>query len=310
MRSAVVSSFAAPPACLRTPEPSPAPGQVVLEVLASGLHPVVRAQAAGTHYTATVPPFVPGVDGVGRDAGGNLCYFLLLGRTGALADRVAVPAGHLVPLPPDTDPVALAATMNPATSSWLALRGRAGFQAGQHVLVLGATGGAGRMAVQVARLLGAGRITAVGRCAQRLAALPEPGATDTTTFDELGDLASVDVVLDYVWGQPAADVLHTVVTARGKRPEPLTWVQIGTVAGEHAPLPATALRRTDVRLLGSGLGTLSAEVLFAELPALAGQVRRGGLAVPAHPRPLAAVTEAWTEVVPGAGRVVFVPEVS
>jgi len=91
-----------------------------------------------------------------------------------------------VVLPDSTDPVAVAAAMNPAMSSWVALRQRVPFQPGQDVLVLGATGSAGQLAVQVARLFGAKNVIAAGRDAGRLAALaalpalpPRCGSTAT-----------------------------------------------------------------------------------------------------------------------------------
>lgn len=135
-----------------------------------------------------------------------------------MADRTVVDAGRSIVLPERTDPVAVAAPMNPAMSSWIALRRRSGFETGQQVSVLGATGSAGRLAVQVAGLLGAGGIVAAGRDAVRLARLPALGATD-----RLGDIAGdVDVVLDYAWGNrlptPWAPWSPTVPTGPGRSP--------------------------------------------------------------------------------------------
>jgi NADPH:quinone reductase-like Zn-dependent oxidoreductase len=109
--------------------------------------------------------------------------------------------GHSVVLPGGSDPVLVAAAMNPLMSSWVALRRRIDFHAGQKVLVLGATGSAGRMAVQVARRFGAGQVIAAGREETLLAELPALGADLTCTFDQLAVAADVDVVLDYVWGE-------------------------------------------------------------------------------------------------------------
>ena len=97
--------------------------------------------------------------------------------------------------------------MNPAMSSWVALRRRIAFQPGAAVLVLGATGNAGRLAVQIARHLGAGHVVAAGRDAERLAALAGLGADVTVSLDDDalgGAAADVDVVIDYLWGAPAA----------------------------------------------------------------------------------------------------------
>ena len=161
MKAAVVSSFGAPP---RYEESSaPAAGgddDMVIDVIAAGLHPRVRSQADGSHYTSTGElPLVPGIDGVGRGADGLLRYFILPDTTmGAMAEQTVIDTRRSIVLPGDSDPIAVAAAMNPAMSSWIALRRRVQFQAGQNVLVLGATGNAGQMAVQVAKLLGAGQI--------------------------------------------------------------------------------------------------------------------------------------------------------
>ena len=168
MHAAVVTSFDTPPRYQEFPAPAPGDGEILIDVIAAGLHPRVRSQASGSHYTSTDElPLVPGVDGVGRDADGVLRYFIL-GDTpmGSMAERTVVNPRRSVVLAAGSDPIAIAAAMNPAMSSWVALRQRVTFQAGQSVLVLAATGNAGRMAVQVAKLFGAGRIVAAGRGAE------------------------------------------------------------------------------------------------------------------------------------------------
>jgi NADPH:quinone reductase-like Zn-dependent oxidoreductase len=138
-------------------------------------------------------PLVPGIDGVGRDPEGGLRYFLLPdSATGTMADHTVIDTRRSVLLPSDTDPVAVAAALNPAMSSWIALRRRIEFPAGASVLVLGATGNAGRMAIQVARHLGAGRVVAAGRDPDRLAALAELGADVAVPLesDEFGGAAA------------------------------------------------------------------------------------------------------------------------
>jgi NADPH:quinone reductase-like Zn-dependent oxidoreductase len=164
---------------------------MVIDVIAAGLHPRVLSQADGSHYTSTGElPLVPGIDGVGRGADGLLRYFVLPDTTmGAMAEQTVIDACRSIVLPEDSDAIAVAAAMNPAMSSWVALRRRVEFQAGQNVLVLGATGNAGRMAVQIANLFGANQIIAAGRDADRLAGLPALGATDTVLVD--GDADTV-----------------------------------------------------------------------------------------------------------------------
>jgi hypothetical protein len=237
MRAAVVTEFGTPPICREFAEPQPGTSdEVLVDVVAAGLHPRVRSQADGSHYTESGElPLVPGIDGVGRAPDGTLRYFVLPDTSmGAMAERTVVDTRRSVVLPEDADPVLVAAGMNPAMSAWVALRRRIEFAAGQDVLVLGATGNAGRLAVQVAKHLGAGRVIAAGRDAGRLADVP---ADEALTFDELGKAADVDVVLDYVWGPPTAEALRTIVTERSDRGRPLTWVEIGSVAGRTIELP-------------------------------------------------------------------------
>ena len=153
MKAALVTAFDTPPRYDDVPEPvATGDHEVVVDVLAAGLHPRVRSQADGSHYTSDgVLPLVPGIDGVGRDPDGTVRYFVLDdGPAGSLAERTVVDLRRSVALPDGTDPVAVAAAMNPAMSSWVALRRRIEAAPGQDVLVLGATGSAGRLAVQVA----------------------------------------------------------------------------------------------------------------------------------------------------------------
>jgi NADPH:quinone reductase-like Zn-dependent oxidoreductase len=169
------------------PDPEPTnEHEIVVDVVACGLHPRVRSQADGSHYTSTgALPLVPGIDGVGRDADGNLRFFILIDTArGAMAQRTVIDERRSFVLPAGADPVAQAAGINPAMSSWVALRRRIDFPAGADVLVLGATGNAGRMAVQVAKRLGARRVLAAGRTADILAELPELAREITAgTFD-------------------------------------------------------------------------------------------------------------------------------
>ena len=175
MKAAVVSSFGTAPRYEEFPVPIPAgDDDMVIEVIAAGLHPRVRSQADGSHYTSTDElPLVPGIDGVGRGADGLLRYFVLPDTTmGAMAEQTVIDVRRSIVLPEDSDPIAVAAAMNPAMSSWVALRQRVPFQAGQNVLVLGATGHAGQLAVQIAKLFGANQIIAAGRDAGRWPACP------------------------------------------------------------------------------------------------------------------------------------------
>src|ERR1700742_1100024 len=205
MHAAVVTSFDAPPSYRDFPAPVAADsGQLLVDVGASGLHRRVRSQADGSHYTSTGEvPLVPGVDGVARLPDGTLRYFALGDTTaGAMAEQTVIDLRRSFELPAGSDPVQVAAAMNPAMSSWVALRRRIDFQAGQSVLILGATGNSGQLAVQGAKQRGAQRVIGAGRSPERLAELPDLGADAVVSVDDSANLAAaaadVDVVIDYL----------------------------------------------------------------------------------------------------------------
>jgi len=319
MKAAVVHTFDLAPRFDEVPAPSAlGDHQLVVDVLAAGLHPRVRSQADGSHYTSTgVLPLVPGVDGVGRGSDGLLRYFVLDDTTlGSLAEQTVIDTRRSVVLPEGSDPVSVAAAMNPVMSSWLALRRRIPFEAGQSVLVLGATGSAGRMAVQVAARLGASRIVAAGRDAATLSELHHFGADDVVSLAgepaevarRVGAAASdVDVVLDYVWGEPASAAMTGIVTHRADRGIPLAWVQIGSVAGPTAGIPSAALRSSKLSIVGSGQGSVSTRDILAELADIAAAITAGGFEVDPLTVPLSDVEQAWTDAPLARRRIVIVP---
>jgi NADPH:quinone reductase-like Zn-dependent oxidoreductase len=221
-----------------------------------------------------------------------------------MAEYTVIDPRRSVLLPDGIDPVQLAAAMNPVMSSWVALRRRVDFPRGQRVLVLGATGNAGRLAIQVAKRFGAAQVIAAGRDPARLAGL---GADDTCTFDELAKAADVDVVLDYVWGAPTARAMVDVLTARGDRGAPLTWIEIGSVAGPEAAVPSAALRSARLSIVGSGIGSVPGRDFVEELPAIAEAVAGGGFDVRARAVPLRDVERSWPTDPATPDRIVLVP---
>jgi NADPH:quinone reductase-like Zn-dependent oxidoreductase len=309
MKAAVVTDFAQPPRYTDFPEPVAGRDQVVVEVLAAGLHPRVRSQAGGFHYTSTGElPLVPGVDAVVRDPKGKVRYAVLDDSTmGSMAERTLIELDRSVVLPDDIDPVVVAAAMNPAMSSWVALRQRIDFGQRQSVLILGATGNAGRMAIQVAKRFGASEVIAVGRDTVKLAELPMLGADRTLTFEELAEAADVDVVIDYLWGEPTGKAMVDLLTRRSDRSKPLTWLEIGAVAGSEAAIPAAALRSVRLQIVGSGIGSVPGRDFVKELPKLAEAVAQGAFDVRARAVPLAQVAEAWTSTTGTSDRIVLVP---
>jgi len=287
-------------------------------VLAVGLHPRVRSGAAGVHYTSSgTLPMIPGVDGVGLLPDGRLVYFAADNDVlGTMADKALVDPRRSVELPAGTDVAEVAAAMNPAMSSWVALRRRVSLQPGQSVLILGATGNAGAMAVQVAKRLGAGRVVGAGRDPGRLQALLPAGADDVVQLTDDADAtgaalaaaaAETDIVIDYLWGRPSQQAITALLTARSDRSRLLDWIQIGSVAGPTIELPSAALRSANFRLQGSGQGSVSPRAYVAELPSLVEEISAGTIAVQTRTVPLADVEQAWTaKEIPGE-RTVLVP---
>ena len=310
MKAAVVHDFSRPPRYQDCHEPvATGTNEVVVEVLAAGLHPRVRSQAGGSHYTSTGElPLIPGIDAVVRDPGGNLRYAILDDTTrGTMAERTVIELDRSVVLPDTSDPVVVAAAMNPAMSSWVALRRRIDFGGRQQVAILGATGNAGRLAIQVAKRFGASRVIAVGRDTTRRQELMSLGADEVCTFDQLALAADVDVVIDYVWGEPTAAAMTEIITNRADRGRPLTWLEIGAIAGREAAIPAAALRVARLQIVGSGIGSVAGRDFVKEIPMLAEAVAQGAFDIRATAVPLAAVEQAWAGVAGTADRVVLVP---
>ncbi|MFD0312841.1 quinone oxidoreductase family protein [Streptomyces flavalbus] len=303
INAALVESFDEPPHFRSVPAPEAAPGQELVDVLAVGVHPATRGIAAGKHYTSPrTLPALAGADAVVRRADGSLGYVMVMGA-GTLAERIAIDPGAVVPVPDGTDPALLAATMNPALSSWTALRTRVPFRAGQSVLVHGATGNAGSMAVKVAKHLGAARVIAAGRNRTRLDELTGQGADavvrlvpddDATTAALAEAAAEVDVVLDYVWGPPTELAMRAVLGARTQHTRLLDWVQIGGTGGDAITLSGHALRSNAFRVLGSGFGSVDTRVMRREFTELVAAIAANGMAVRPHPFPLDQVEAAWT----------------
>ncbi len=321
MHAAVVHHYDTPPRyeAFANPIPSGADEEVV-DVLASGLHPRVRSQANGSHYASSDQlPLIPGIDGVGRRADGSLVYFVLPDTVyGAMAEHTVIDVRRSIPLPSDADPILVAAAMNPGMSSWVALRQRVAFSPGQSVLILGATGSAGQLAIQIAKHLGAGAVLAGGRGAGKLDALAALGADDTidlaaapelVAHELAGKAADVDVVLDYLWGNPTESAIMPLLKGRANRARLLSWVQIGAVAGPDISLPSAALRQANVQFLGSGQGSVSTAGILAALPALAEAIENGSFSIDAAARPLSEVESVWDA--PAAGptqRIVLTPD--
>ena len=304
MKAAIVAQAGSTPVYGDFNEPAPSSGENRIAVTAAALSPVVKARVSGAHYSAPGDfPFVAGIDGVGRRDDGSRVYFILpKAPYGSMAERVVVPSSQCVPVPDGLDDVAAAAIANPGLSSWAALKERARFAPGETVLVNGATGTSGRLAVQIAKRLGAGKVIATGRNAAALQSLKAIGADETILLVENTDAldaafkehftAGVDVVLDYLWGK-SAERLLIAGAKTAKEGVPIRFIQVGNASGANITLPAAALRSAPVELMGSGLGSVPFHRIVGAIEELLQAAVKGGFEIATRTVPLSEVEQAW-----------------
>ena len=319
MRAAIVTAPDASPVCGDVPEPIVPPGHEPLHLVGAGLHNIVRGLTTGRHYGRGQMsyPLVPGIDAVARTGDGRLVYTgYARPPFGTMAERLVAPLQAEVPA--GADPLAIAAGMNPGLSGWMVLTARRK-EVGTlgTVLVLGATGMSGSLAVQGALALGAERVIAAGRDPEALERLRGAGATTVSLAQDgpdalekalAGAVAETPpgLVLDYLWG-PVAEAAFAVLARGGEDTEADTaYVQIGSLAGRQAALPADLLRSKRIRITGSGIGSVSAEEMLAEAPEIIARFADGSLHLPYTPYPLSRVGEAWAHT--GRSRAVVVPD--
>ncbi|MGV0773752.1 quinone oxidoreductase family protein [Mycobacterium syngnathidarum] len=324
MKAALVTEWGNNPVYTDVPEPKPSDGAEVAAVEASALTNLTRALVSGKHYASKeiALPAIPGVDGVARLADGRRIYTGALGSSGMMAERALVEPRGGVEIPEHVDSVTAAALPNPGISAWTALSHAAAVKPGDHVLILGATGVTGSMAAQLAgTMFGAETVVAAGRNTERLEWLRSAGAQNTITLGQQDLGARVaemhaqrpfDAVLDYLWGDPAAEVLTALAASHpAAHYHPTRFVQIGSMAGPTLPLDAGVLRGTGITLRGVGIGSVPPEVLgrarSEALPRLFEMVATDQLELRTQARLLADIAEVWTGGEPSGTRVVLTP---
>ncbi|KAH6644958.1 hypothetical protein BKA67DRAFT_586559 [Truncatella angustata] len=309
MQIAEVTSWSEGPRYTTAAKPPAAtPDEIRLRVLAAGAHQVVRSRASGKHYSAKTLPHYPGIDGVGRDEStGTLYYFMYFGdRFGSFAEYVNVPKdATLIQLPDGTDPVAFAASVNPAMSSWMAITQRTNdLPKDWTALVIGATSASGRLAVYAAKALGAAKVIGAARGEETLKAVEGLDGhvilKDNVRETDFSSLEP-DVILDYVYG----DVTHHLLTSL-KTKRPVQYVQIGTLSKQpEISLAGPLLRSTNLTIRGAGPGSWRLSALEVELKTLVPTMAKWP-ALSAAAVPLKDIETAWTDS-SIKGRVVFVP---
>lgn len=287
-----------------------------VEVVAAPLNPLDLAVSRGLFFGGSPElPYVPGAEAVVRDEDGRLLWIfgdgLGLRRNGALAERASIGDATAVELPEGTDPVLASALGIAGLAGWLPFAWRAPLAGGERVLILGATGSVGLVAVQAAKQLGAGRVVAVGRSASGLERAASLGADATIRLDEADDLVATfreafggqgpDYVFDPVWGAPAAAAIQAAAPhAR--------VVNLGQSAGPTAELASGAIRGKNLSILGHTHFATPAAVLAEHYARLVGHATAGTIRLDVEQVSLDAVADAWRRQAEGAGtKLVVVP---
>jgi NADPH:quinone reductase-like Zn-dependent oxidoreductase len=317
MKAAMVVTAGEAPVYGDFRDPVATAGKQLIRVSAASISHVTKSRASGTHYSSEgALPFIPGVDGTGVSDGGQRVYFLLPEAPfGAMAEVCSVNDANCFPLPDGLDAESAAAMAIPGMSSWAALTERAKFRSGETVLINGATGISGRLAIQIAKHLGASRVIATGRDSAAFGELHALGADVTIPLTADRDALEaalkrefaqgIDVVLDYVWGTSAETLLIAAAKA-GPDGVPIRFVQIGSIGGANINLPAAALRSSSLELMGSGIGSLSLQGMVRAIKGVLDAAPSAGFTIATKSLPLADVTRAWSED-ESRSRIVLVP---
>jgi NADPH:quinone reductase-like Zn-dependent oxidoreductase len=320
MKAAIVTATDTLPVFGDFPTPVAREGFELITVTAAALSNLTKGRASGSHYSSDNEyPFVPGVDGVGTTEDGRRVYFVMPEAPfGAMAEHTLVDPRRTVPVPANLDAIPAAALANPGMSCWAALVERARFQPGETVLINGATGSAGSVAVQVARYLGAKKIIVTGRNVEELEALRRTGADVVIPFDLRPEnpqgvdefeqslkaefVHGLDVVIDYLWGTSA----RTIIVAVAKSVEdahPVRFVQVGEASRETVELPGAALRSSAIQIMGSGLKSVPLPKLLEAVRQTFDLAAQGKLDLATKTVPLSTVRDTWNA--PGRPRLVY-----
>jgi NADPH:quinone reductase-like Zn-dependent oxidoreductase len=311
MRAAVLHQYGVPTAG-EFEEPSAAgPEQAVVEVLVAGVNPVDVAISAGRFYAGKPPlPSVAGREGVGMLDGERVYFDAPIVPFGSMAERALIDPRSAYPVPDGLDEGVAVALGISGLAAWLALTWRAQLKAGEHVLVLGASGVLGQIAVQAAKLLGAARVVAAARSAEGLERCLALGADAAVRLGEPDDLAAalseaadgrIDVVIDPLFGEPFVAAVNAASFAA-------RLVQIGSGAGPEATVPSAPIRGKMLVLMGHTNFAAPPEVKREAYRRMADFAARGEIVVDVDRIPLDRVAEAWDRLAAGSHRkLVLVP---
>jgi NADPH:quinone reductase-like Zn-dependent oxidoreductase len=320
MKAAVMYGKGELPQYVDFPEPRAQTGNEVLAtVKAVAIKNFDKGRAAGTHYSSEAPKEsgrVIGSDGVCLLEDGTRVYGM--GVSGTLAEKAIINKSRMVKLPKELNDAAAAALPNAVIGAAMGLRFKADIQPGDVVLVNGATGFTGRVAVQIAKHYGAKRVIVTGRNQKSLTDVLTLGADEIVSVDQddeqfkaklkaIRTQTPIDVIIDYLWGH-TAEMILACVKGDGSFTNRIRYVSVGGMTGDLIQLSAANLRSVDLQLTGSGLGAWSKQQvdrLFTEiLPEMFQLAASGQLKVETITVNLADIAELWNLEVPNGKRLV------
>jgi NADPH:quinone reductase-like Zn-dependent oxidoreductase len=322
MKAAVLHQFGQAPRYEDFPDPVPGQDELLIHVKAVAVENIDKMMAAGTHFASRQflgqLPAVVGLDGIGMLENGTLVGFGgVKPPYGALAEKTVVPATHTIPVPDGVDAIIAAALPASALTALFPLKWTAQLQPGETVLVNGATGVSGKLAVQIARLLGAGRIIGTGRNDEALRLLRDLGADAvidlklsdahlTEAFTEEID-KGCDIILDFLWGRPTEVLIKTLVPQElAFAPRRVRLIQIGEMAGPTIALSADAIRTSGLEIFGAGAG-ISPEAIAVATNQVWDWIAQDKLHMQIEQVPLKDVEHAWQRTDLQGKRIVVIP---
>ncbi|KAF2080893.1 quinone oxidoreductase family protein [Flavobacterium sharifuzzamanii] len=295
--------------------------EVLVSVKAVAITNLDKGIASGEHYSSEKENqngFIVGSDGIGVLENGTRVY--ARGISGTIAEKAIVEKNRMVELPGGINDATAAAMPNAVAGSAMALRFRAGIKSGETVLINGATGFTGQMAVQIAKHYGAKNIIVTGRNEKALESLLELGADETVSLKqddesfvsqlrEIHKNTPIDIVIDYLWGH-SAELIFSILKGNGNFTHKTRYVSVGSMSGDTIQLSAQILRSVDLQLSGSGLGSWSKEevkLLFSEiLPEMFLLASKNILKVNIETVNLSDIEKMWNAEVPDGKRLVVV----
>jgi NADPH:quinone reductase-like Zn-dependent oxidoreductase len=319
MKAAVLHELGKPPHHQDFDEPTPHDGENLIHVRAASLKPVDRQMAAGTHYASPKRlPAVCGIDGVGTLEDGSRVYFGGPRHPfGSMAERTVAPQAFCFPIPETVDDATAAALPNPGISAYLTLVHQAKLSPSESVLILGASGVTGKLATQIAKLLGASRVVAAGRNPEALKKLAALGAHATISLEQSEENVKAafvreagnegfNMVIDYVWGRPTELFLSTLMQSEFAAIGSETrLIQVGESAAPTISLPAAVLRSRNISIRGTA-GIPPRDALTAGMKRVLDWAANSQLTIETESIPLSQIAQAWQRT-GSAARPVIVP---